>query len=315
MKRFINSAPAWLRNRAGKHGARAALVSVAGGLGTALRHSLRHGLSVAGIAGIAAFGVLYFNPHLAEDIIALSPFSSESMDEALAGGDVSGNVMAAPVALAVMAPAPIAVAPVKAEPARPVESTPLIAKAVPGHPEQQRVTNWIARRYRVATDAANMLVGATYATAREIHLDPLLILAVIAIESRFNPFAESPVGAKGLMQVMANVHRDKFQPLGGVQAALNPIANIKVGSSILKEYVKRTGSLEGGLKAYVGAADNETDAGYGSKVIAEYNKLKEVAHGSKPAAKSLPAPGTPKREQRTQEARNGSEIGSKGEPA
>jgi hypothetical protein len=134
----------------------------------------------------------------------------------------------------------------------------------------------------VATDAANMLVGATYATARETHLDPLLILAVIAIESRFNPFAESPVGAKGLMQVMPNVHREKFQPMGGVQAALNPVANIKVGSSILKDYVKRTGSLEGGLKMYVGAGDAETDSGYGLKVISEYNKLKEVARRAKP---------------------------------
>src|SRR5690606_33585176 len=119
----------------------------------------------------------------------------------------------------------------------------------------------------------------TYATAREVQLDPLLILAVIAIESRFNPFAESPVGAKGLMQVMAHIHRDRFKPLGGVQAALNPVANIKVGASILRDYVKRAGSLEGGLKMYVGAAFHDTDFGYGAKVIAEYNRLKHVASG------------------------------------
>src|SRR5450830_1072000 len=84
-------------------------------------------------------------------------------------------------------------------------------------------------------DDTDMLVSAAYLTAREIKLDPLLILAVMAIESRFNPFAESPMGAQGLMQVMSKVHHDKFQELGGVKAALNPVANIKVGSLILKE--------------------------------------------------------------------------------
>jgi hypothetical protein len=195
-----------------------------------------------------------------------------------------------------------------ADTSKPLENR--AAKPAPAHPEQQRVTSWIAKRYRVATDAATMLVGATYTTAREIHLDPLLILAVIAIESRFNPFAESPVGAKGLMQVMANVHRDKFQPLGGVQAALNPVANIKVGSRILKDYVNRTGSLEGGLKMYVGAAASDTDSGYGSKVIAEYHKLKEVAQGAaQPAAKPVTAPAKP-----PQEARNESEERALPEP-
>ena len=124
-----------------------------------------------------------------------------------------------------------------------------------------------------------MLVSAAYLTAREIKLDPLLILAVMAIESRFNPFAESPMGAQGLMQVMSKVHHDKFQELGGVKAALNPVANIKVGSLILKECVTRGGSVEAGLKNYVGAADMENDGGYGLKVLSEYENLKEVATG------------------------------------
>lgn len=145
--------------------------------------------------------------------------------------------------------------------------------------QQQWVTYWIAKRYRVAEDAANMLVATTYSTGKEIKLDPLLILAVIAIESRFNPFAESAMGAQGLMQVMSKIHHQKFAELGGLKAALNPVANIRVGSLILKDYVTRSGSVEGGLKYYVGAADNQNDAGYGARVLAEYRRLKEVASG------------------------------------
>jgi hypothetical protein len=147
--------------------------------------------------------------------------------------------------------------------------------------QQERLTRWISRRYRVATDATQAVVATTYQTAMELKLDPLLILSVMAIESRFNPFAESPVGAQGLMQVMTRVHTEKFEGLGGVEAALNPIANIKVGSRILKEYVRRGGSIEAGLKMYVGAAAMETDLGYGAKVLAEYARMKDVAMGKK----------------------------------
>jgi hypothetical protein len=87
------------------------------------------------------------------------------------------------------------------------------------------------------------------------------------------------VGAQGLMQVMSKVHSDKFQEVGGKEAALNPVANIRVGAQILKDYVTRTGSVEGGLKTYVGAGAFEDDSGYGNKVLAEYRRLKQVASG------------------------------------
>jgi hypothetical protein len=80
---------------------------------------------------------------------------------------------------------------------------------------------------------------------------------------------------------MSRVHKDKFEPLGGVEAALNPVANIKVGARILKEYMTRGGSVEAGLKMYVGAALLKTDFGYGAKVLAEYARMKDVAMGRK----------------------------------
>jgi hypothetical protein len=174
-----------------------------------------------------------------------------------------------------------AAAPAQAKPAgaEAVEIASNDKSAVRNTRQQKYVTEWLSRRYRVAGDAANMLVSTAYSTAHEIKLDPLLILAVMAIESGLNPFAESPMGAQGLMQVMSKVHSDKFEEVGGKEAALNPVANIRVGAQILKDYVTRTGSVEGGLKTYVGAAAFEDDSGYGNKVLAEYRRLKQVASG------------------------------------
>ncbi|MCY1231921.1 Transglycosylase SLT domain protein [compost metagenome] len=98
---------------------------------------------------------------------------------------------------------------------------------------------------------------------------------MIAIESSFNPYAESGVGAQGLMQVMTKVHQDKYEAVGGVAAALNPYANIKIGALVLKDCIARAGSLEGGLKYYVGAT-TATDGGYGAKVLAERARLRQL---------------------------------------
>lgn len=146
--------------------------------------------------------------------------------------------------------------------------------------QKQRVASWISKRYRIAGKASNLFVTTAYKTAFELGLDPHLILAVMAVESRFNPYAESSVGAQGLMQVMSKVHADKFEDHGGIQYALDPVVNIKVGSKILKDYVKQKGSIELALKSYVGAAAMSHDGGYGSRVLTEYRKLKAIASGS-----------------------------------
>ncbi|WP_029043865.1 MULTISPECIES: lytic transglycosylase domain-containing protein [Cupriavidus] len=150
--------------------------------------------------------------------------------------------------------------------------------------EQAVVADYIARKYRVAAQATAQLVKAAYLTGREVGIDPLLILGVIAIESSFNPYAESGVGAQGLMQVMTKVHQDKYEAVGGVAAALNPYANIKIGALVLKDCIARAGSLEGGLKFYVGASSN-TDGGYGAKVLAERARLRQL-----PGVHSAPEP-------------------------
>lgn len=246
--------------------------------------TLHHALLVLGVIAIGTLAILFIKPELADRIQQLSPFTTTEPEP---------DAAAAQAALSAIEHA----TPIVAVPGHEPAVREAAAKNPPAadHQQQQWVTQWLSKRYRVATDATNMLVGAAYSTAKEMKLDPLLILAVMAIESGLNPFAESPMGAKGLMQVMASVHHDKFQHLGGVKAALNPVANIKVGSLILKDYMTRGGSVEAGLKMYVGAAAFDTDYGYGSRVLAEYRRLKDVAVGKKvptitTAAKTAPKP-------------------------
>ena len=145
----------------------------------------------------------------------------------------------------------------------------------PVEPTQQILVDHLSRRYYIAAEATRQMVGAAYRAAREVGLDPLLVLAVIAIESRFNPIAESVMGAKGLMQIIPKYHRAKLDEFGGEQAVLDPESNILVGSRILQEYVYRTGTLEGGLQFYNGAFWDGS-AQYAQKVMAERGRLESV---------------------------------------
>jgi hypothetical protein len=158
--------------------------------------------------------------------------------------------------------------------------------------EQNLVASFIARRYHVAQEPVSELVRAAFDTGREVGLDPLLLLSVMAIESGFNPYAESGVGAQGLMQVMSKVHSDKFQYFGGSHAALEPLANIKVGALVLKDCIARGGSVAGGLRFYVGSTAPD-DGGYGAKVLAERTRLRDIARGRNVPINTPQAPAQP----------------------
>jgi soluble lytic murein transglycosylase-like protein len=234
-------------------------------------NATQHTLTVFGVSSIAIVALLYARPEVASDVSGLlKPQAAVRIDApaAVMTATAAGTAADGTAAAATVAPVAVHAKLDQADLSR-----------IGTHRQQQAVTSWLSKRYRVAGDAANLLVSTAYVTAKDIKLDPLLILAVMAIESGLNPFAESPVGAKGLMQVMADIHHAKFQAMGGPQTALNPVANIRVGSAILKDYVTRGGSVEAGLKTYVGAGAFDTDAGYGSRVLAEYKKLKMVASG------------------------------------
>ncbi len=166
--------------------------------------------------------------------------------------------------------------------------------------QQAAVAFWLSRKYGVAPEPLSVLVAEAFEIGQKVKLDPTLILAVMAIESGFNPFAQSPVGAQGLMQVMTQVHQEKYENLGGKLAAFDPVTNLRVGVKVLQECIARAGSVEGGLKYYVGAGNMEADGGYAGKVLAEHSRLLAVVGGKavppsrvnapSPQATPLPAP-------------------------
>lgn len=159
-------------------------------------------------------------------------------------------------------------------------------KALPK--DQAAVAYWISKKYNVAAEPIAAIVAEAYAQGAAQKIDPTLILAVMAVESSFNPYAQSAVGAQGLMQVMTRVHKDKYENFGGNNAAFDPVSNLRVGAAILKEYIQITGSVEGALKYYVGAANMESDGGYGAKVLAEHRRLRQVAGQSTPTTHVKP---------------------------
>ncbi len=156
--------------------------------------------------------------------------------------------------------------------------------------QQAAVAYWLSKKYRVAPEPISALVAEAYTVGTRVKLDPTLILAVMAIESGFNPFAQSSVGAQGLMQVMTKIHSDKYQSFGGQFAAFDPLANLHVGVKVLSDCIRMAGSVEGGLKYYVGAANLETDNGYASKVMSEYARLQSVAQGKSIPLQTPPPP-------------------------
>lgn len=138
--------------------------------------------------------------------------------------------------------------------------------------EAQATVDYLSRRYRVAATAIEPLVLAAHTAGLRTGLDPMLLVAVMAIESGFNPIAESPMGAQGLMQVIPRFHQDKLEAVSSSNSLLDPIVNIQVGALVLKEYIRNTGSLEAGLQKYAGAISDDENQ-YANKVLAEKQRI------------------------------------------
>ena len=212
--------------------------------------------------------------------IELANFNVESMDLAPTMKPVSmgkmdldtsksGDVLISPEVL--RAPVPSIAPLAKQIPGR-IDPAAQDARLMSSIADQQKVANLMANKYRVDPKAINQYVSHAILVAKEVELDPVLLVAVMAIESNFNPNIQSNMGAQGLMQVLTRVHVDKFVPYGGPAAAFKPEANIRVGAYILKYFIAQAGSLQGGLRYYVGGA-TDGDGGYAGKVMRERDML------------------------------------------
>lgn len=133
----------------------------------------------------------------------------------------------------------------------------------------------VVQRYRVSAEALLPVFETVQAASRERNLDPLLLIAVIAIESRFNPFSQSPMGAQGLMQIIPRYHLDKIPTTATERPFLDPITNVRIGAQILQEAIRRQGGVVAGLQSYGGATDDDEQT-YANKVLAEKSRLEQA---------------------------------------
>jgi soluble lytic murein transglycosylase-like protein len=232
----------------------------AGDVGRGLLQVSHNTLALVGLAAVAAlvFALGRADVRHQVEVVALDWLQMRHEERALA----SGNLLA-----------------VVAEPEAVTRATAADIADLPR--EQATLATWISRRYKVAPEPVGALVQEAWAVSKRAGLDPTLILAIMAVESSFNPFAQSSVGAQGLMQVMTRVHNDKYTAFGGTHAAFDPIANLRVGVQVLKECIARAGSVQEGLRYYVGAALLDTDGGYAAKVMAEQAHMRAVAAGKR----------------------------------
>jgi soluble lytic murein transglycosylase-like protein len=155
---------------------------------------------------------------------------------------------------------------------------PVVAQA--GHrvaqadPRIDTLAGIVARKYRVSEEATREFVRTAYREGARYGIDPLLVVSVMAVESRFNPVAQSDGGAMGLMQVIPRFHAEKFDAEER-SSVLDPRINIQVGVRILKEYIGRGGNELAGLQLYNGAPDDASFA-YANRVLGERQSLQDA---------------------------------------
>jgi hypothetical protein len=121
------------------------------------------------------------------------------------------------------------------------------------------VSRDIARRFHLAETAAISITRAAFTAAQVSGIDPTLVLAIVAVESKFKPRAVNPAtGAKGLMQIMPRWHQDKVLGIGGESSLMLIAPNIAVGAAIMSEYLDaEDGDVQDALGHYLGTTGAE----------------------------------------------------------
>jgi soluble lytic murein transglycosylase-like protein len=149
--------------------------------------------------------------------------------------------------------------------------------------DQVAVTHWLSRKYNISPEPLGALVSEAWAVGERSQISPTLILSIMAIESRFNPFASGTRGAMGLMQIEPEAHSQALSPFGGRLAAFDPLTNLRVGTRYLQGLIQDAGTMEGALHLYAQASGQANNNLYVNRVLAEQKQLDHISQGQKTA--------------------------------
>jgi soluble lytic murein transglycosylase-like protein len=220
-------------------------------------------------------------------------------------------VASALVAAVLAIPARLADGPRPLRPAEP-ELGACLAAGCPEAVREARVARFedhlFERMPAAGQELQERLARTIVGEAEAASVDPLLVLAMIEVESGFDPRATSSAGAQGLMQLLPGTLRRELE-LHGIQPSgpSDPVANVRAGVRYLRRCLDAyPRSLELGLMAY-NAGPNRVYAllqeggdlpdwalAYPRRVQAELRKLERTlgaGHGPRFAAASRPAAG------------------------
>ena len=101
------------------------------------------------------------------------------------------------------------------------------------------------------SDQRTALLKMIHAEASRAQVPPQLVLALIEVESRFDPYAVSNSGAVGLMQIMPFWLKLIGRP---DDSLVHSQTNLRMGCTILKYYLgKSRGDIREALQRYNGA--------------------------------------------------------------
>lgn len=143
------------------------------------------------------------------------------------------------------------------------------------HKEIERLTQHVVQNNRIPSPFAKEIIHTVYTECEKEKIDPILFLSLIEVESSFNQYAKSHVGAIGLSQVMPIYHKSKVDDIKKNNLDLWSIkGNIKVGVQVFSEYLKVSkGNTIEALQRYNGSLNDKTRK-YSNKVMATSNKYK-----------------------------------------
>lgn len=156
-------------------------------------------------------------------------------------------------------------------PDEPVQAAAAASAAL--SPPMQTALDYVRKRYKISKDAILPLFEAVQRIGKERSIDPLLIVALIGVESGFNPLVKSATGGHGLMQIIPRYHLNKIPDGLGVKGLMDPIVNVKVGTHILDEAIRREGNTTAALQSYNGSDKKHR---FANRVLAEKARLEQV---------------------------------------